>query len=162
MIDVEVLDFSVMFVQFVLISTIIRKMGKERKRLTYERLPSILAFPMAILEIHGELLSILQVFHIPLLYKSKKSRFCERLFQKFYEILIFQCFSGLSPSTMPVWQQKESALIGRLGALLRPTWQSYAGLPPEEGACVTRLPFRPIVILSRRRRILVHADGVSN
>ena len=24
--------------------------------------------------------------------------------------------------------------MGRLGALLRPTWQSYAGLPPEEGA----------------------------
>ena len=67
-IDVEVLDFSVMFVQFVLISTIIRKMGKERKRLTYGCLPSILAFPMAILGIHGELLSILQVFHIPLLY----------------------------------------------------------------------------------------------
>jgi len=52
----------------ILISTIIRKMGKERKRLTYGCLPSILAFPMAILEIHGELLSILQVFHIPLLY----------------------------------------------------------------------------------------------
>ena len=30
--------------------------------------------------------------------------------------------------------------MGRLGALLRPTWQSYAGLPPEEGACVTGLP----------------------
>ena len=28
-IDVEVLDFSVMFVQFVLISTIIRKMGRN-------------------------------------------------------------------------------------------------------------------------------------
>jgi hypothetical protein len=24
--------------------------------------------------------------------------------------------------------------MGSLGALLRPTWQSYAGLPPEEGA----------------------------
>jgi hypothetical protein len=68
-IDVEVLDFSVMFVQFVPISTIIRKMGKDRKRLTHGRLPSVLAFPMAILGIHGELLSILQVFHIPLLYK---------------------------------------------------------------------------------------------
>ena len=27
--------------------------------------------------------------------------------------------------------------MGRLGALLCPTWQSHAGLPPEEGACVT-------------------------
>ncbi|WP_303051681.1 hypothetical protein [uncultured Dialister sp.] len=78
----------------ILISTIIRKMGKDRKRLTHGRLPSILAFPVAILEIHGELLSILQVFHIPLLYKSKKSRFCERLFQKFYEILIFSVSQG--------------------------------------------------------------------
>jgi len=28
-----------------------------------------------------------------------------------------------------VGRQKESALMGRLGALLRPTWRSYAGLP---------------------------------
>ena len=27
-------------------------------------------------------------------------------------------------------RQKESALMGRLGALLRPTWRSYAG-PPQ-------------------------------
>ena len=31
----------------------------------------------------------------------------------------------------------------------------------KDGACVTGLPFRPIVILSRRRRILVHTDSVS-
>ena len=29
-----------------------------------------------------------------------------------------------------VGRQKESALMGRLGALLRPTWRSYAG-PPQ-------------------------------
>ena len=28
-----------------------------------------------------------------------------------------------------VGRQKESALMGRLGALLRPTWRSYAGSP---------------------------------
>ena len=28
-----------------------------------------------------------------------------------------------------VGRQKESALMGRLGALLHPTWRSYAGLP---------------------------------
>ena len=38
---------------------------------------------------------------------------------------------------LTVGRPKESALMGRLGALLYPTWQSYAGLPPGEGACVT-------------------------
>ena len=42
--------------------------GREWKRLTHGRLPSILASPMAILGIYGWFLSILQVFHIPLLY----------------------------------------------------------------------------------------------
>ena len=38
----------------------------------------------------------------------------------------------LAPPPFPrssVGRQKESALMGRLGALLRPTWRSYAGLP---------------------------------
>ena len=105
---------SLLFFQFALSFYHFRKMGKERKRLTYGCLPSILAFPMSILGIHGELLSILQVFHIPLLYKSKKSRFCERLFQKFYEILIFQYFSGLSPSS---FLRKEPVLRDCLSAL---------------------------------------------
>ena len=45
---------------------------------------------------------------------------------------------------LTVGRQKESAFMGRLGALLRPTWQSYAGLPPEEGACVTFYTVRPL------------------
>ena len=39
----------------------------------------------------------------------------------------------LAPPPFPrssVGRQKESALMGRLGALLRPTWRSYAG-PPQ-------------------------------
>ena len=41
---------------------------------------------------------------------------------------------------------------------LCPTWQSYAGLPPEEGALRYVLSFPPpTVILSRRRRISVRA-----
>ena len=39
----------------------------------------------------------------------------------------------LAPPPCPrcsVGRQKESALMGRLGALLRPTWRSYAG-PPQ-------------------------------
>gem|GEM_PF-3729871 len=36
----------------------------------------------------------------------------------------------LPPPRSSVGRQKESALMGRLGALLRPTWRSYAG-PPQ-------------------------------
>ena len=36
----------------------------------------------------------------------------------------------LPPPLSSVGRQKESALMGRLGALLRPTWRSYAG-PPQ-------------------------------
>ena len=71
----------------------------------------------------------------------------------------FSVFLRAPPSTIPVGQQKEGALIGRLGALLRPTWQSYAGLPPEEGACVTGLPFRLELSSWAKRRISVHADS---
>ncbi len=47
----------------------------------------------------------------------------------------FRCFPlwWLAPPPFPrssVGRQKESALMGRLGALLRPTWRSYAG-PPQ-------------------------------
>ena len=63
----EVLDFSVIFSVFTEFLPFSGN-GEGEKRLTYGRLPSILAFPMAILGIYGELLSILQVFHIPLLY----------------------------------------------------------------------------------------------
>ena len=46
-----------------------------------------------------------------------------------------RCFPlrWLAPPPFPrssVGRQKESALMGRLGALLRPTWRSYAG-PPQ-------------------------------
>ena len=33
--------------------------------------------------------------------------------------------------------------------LLCPTWQSYAGLPPKEGACVTCFPSRPLSFYNR-------------
>ncbi len=47
----------------------------------------------------------------------------------------FRCFPlwWLAPPPFPrssVGRQKKSALMGRLGALLRPTWRSYAG-PPQ-------------------------------
>ena len=63
--------------------------GGEWKRLTHGCLLLIIPFPMAILGKYDERLSIPQVFHIPLLYKSKKSRFCERENEKFNDILIF-------------------------------------------------------------------------
>ena len=54
-------------------------------------------------------------------------------------VIYFMYHSGvpppwwLAPPPFPrssVGRQKESALMGRLGALLRPTWRSYAG-PPQ-------------------------------
>ena len=39
-------------------------------------------------------------------------------------------FGGIQNLSPPKGWQKESALMGRLGALLRPTWRSYAG-PPQ-------------------------------
>jgi len=38
--------------------------------------------------------------------------------------------SSFATPRSSVGRQKESALMGRLGALLRPTWRSYAG-PPQ-------------------------------
>ena len=38
--------------------------------------------------------------------------------------------SSFATPLSSVGRQKESALMGRLGALLRPTWRSYAG-PPQ-------------------------------
>ena len=39
---------------------------------------------------------------------------------------------------------KGKRLDGQARRLPRPTWQSYAGLPPEEGACVTFHAVRPL------------------
>ena len=39
-----------------------------------------------------------------------------------------------------VGRQKESALMGRLGALLRPTWRSYAGPPQGHYGCLAMGP----------------------
>ena len=39
---------------------------------------------------------------------------------------------------------KGKRLDGQARRLPRPTWQSYAGLPPEEGACVTFYALRPL------------------
>ena len=40
------------------------------------------------------------------------------------------CLTAPPSPRSSVGRQKESALMGRLGALLRPTWRSYAG-PPQ-------------------------------
>ena len=45
-----------------------------------------------------------------------------------------------SPSSIPVGQSKGKPFYGQVKGQLCPTWQSYAGLPPEEGACVTGFP----------------------
>ena len=49
----------------------------------------------------------------------------------------------LAPPPFPrssVGRQKESALMGRLGALLRPTWRSYAGPPQWDYGCLDMEP----------------------
>ena len=46
-------------------------------------------------------------------------------------------FLRASPSSIPVGQTKGRRLDGQARRPPRPTWQSYAGLPPGEGACVT-------------------------
>ena len=66
--------------------------------------------------------------------------------------------SALSGSSIPVGQTKGRPFYGQAKSQLCPTWQSYAGLPPEEGAYVTCFSSDPLVILSRRRRISVPAD----
>ncbi len=45
-------------------------------------------------------------------------------------ILPLWCLTAPPFPRSSVGRQKESALMGRLGALLRPTWRSYAG-PPQ-------------------------------
>ena len=45
------------------------------------------------------------------------------------------------PSSIPVGQAKGRPFYGQAEGQLCPTWQSYAGLPPKEGACVTGIPF---------------------
>ena len=44
-----------------------------------------------------------------------------------------------SPSSIPVGQTKGRPFYGQVKGQHCPTWQSYAGLPPGEGACVTGL-----------------------
>ena len=49
----------------------------------------------------------------------------------------------LAPPPFPrssVGRQKESVLMGRLGALLRPTWRSYAGPPQGHYGCLAMGP----------------------
>ena len=67
------------------------------------------------------------------------SRGNERYEGKKQRVIYFRYHFGvfplwwLAPPPFPrssVGRQKESALMGRLGALLRPTWRSYAG-PPQ-------------------------------
>ena len=52
--------------------------------------------------------------------------------------------SPMNPVPLPPPQfggrQKESALMGRLGALLRPTWRSYAGPPQGHYGCLAMEP----------------------
>ena len=47
------------------------------------------------------------------------------------------------PSSIPVGQSKGKPFYGQVKGQLCPTWQSYAGLPPVEGAYVTGLASRP-------------------
>ncbi len=47
---------------------------------------------------------------------------------------IFRCSSALSGSSIPVGQAKGRPFYGQAEGQLCPTWQCYAGLPPEEGA----------------------------
>ena len=44
------------------------------------------------------------------------------------------------PPRSSVGRQNESALMGRLGALLRPTWRSYAGPPQWDYGCLAMEP----------------------
>jgi hypothetical protein len=46
-----------------------------------------------------------------------------------------------SPSSIPVGQTKGRPFYGQAKGQHCPTWQSYAGLPPGEGACVTGVAF---------------------
>ena len=47
------------------------------------------------------------------------------------------------PSSIPVGQSKGKPFYGQVKGQLCPTWQSYAGLPPVEGAYVTGLASCP-------------------
>ena len=49
-------------------------------------------------------------------------------------LLIFSVFLRASLSSIPVGQTKGRPFYGQAKGQLCPTWQSYAGLPPEEGA----------------------------
>ena len=61
----------------------------------------------------------------------------------FISLLIFSVFLRASPSSIPVGQAKGKPFYGQAKGQLCPTWQSYAGLPPEEGACITGFTFMP-------------------
>ena len=70
---------------------------------------------------------------------------------------IFGPILRASPSSIPVGQAKGRPFYGQAKGQLCPTWQSYAGLPPEEGAYVTGFPSRPTRHSERQRRISVQA-----
>ena len=64
-------------------------------------------------------------------------------------LLIFSVFLRASPSSIPVGQAKGKPFYGQSEGQLCPTWQSYAGLPTEEGAlrygfylCVSKAAWR--------------------
>ena len=50
------------------------------------------------------------------------------------------CLTAPPSPRSSVGRQKESALMGRLGALLRPTWRSYAGPPQGHYGCLAMGP----------------------
>ena len=60
----------------------------------------------------------------------------KRIFEKFLGPIL-----RASPSSIPVGQTKGRPFYGQAKGQLCPTWQSYAGLPPGEGASRYVLPY---------------------
>ena len=70
--------------------------------------------------------------------------------------------SGLSPSSIPVGQSKGRPFYGQSKGQLCPTWQSYAGLPPEEGASVTGCAVVSPVLHGRESEPPFQGKGAKN
>ena len=66
------------------------------------------------------------------------------------------------PSSIPVGQSKGKPFYGQVKGQLCPTWQSYAGLPPVEGALRYGIYVPPHRHSERQRRISVRTDSDTN